>query len=105
MDTMQWKMYLNQNPQLNHWYRHAQGRPSWVWAAAVTAAVLVVMVPLMLLTLTAVLVAAAVFAVLSLVVAGLRLVNRLLGGGAPTHVTSRGGADDGRRNVRVIERP
>ncbi|MFA9479858.1 hypothetical protein ACERK3_16365 [Phycisphaerales bacterium AB-hyl4] len=102
-------MHLEQDPRLNLWYRRVSGRPGWVWTAALGAAVLVVLLPLVLLTLAAVIVATAVFATLSLVVAGMRFVNRLLGGGGrPGDDAHQGPAADlnaSRRNVRVIERP
>ncbi|MEX0884859.1 MAG: hypothetical protein WD009_00330 [Phycisphaeraceae bacterium] len=92
--------YIQHDPRLRAWHARLQGRPGWVWKATVLAAVMVVVLPLIILTLTAVTVAAAVFAVASLVASGVGVVRRLLGG-------ARGSvwpADDGRRNVRVIDR-
>ncbi|MEX0652798.1 MAG: hypothetical protein WD534_02110 [Phycisphaeraceae bacterium] len=106
---MFWKMHLQQDPRFSRWYRRVEGRPGWVWTATLGAAAAVIVVPLVLLTLAALLVAAAVFAVLSLVAAGLRFIHRL---GAS--LTGQGTGqrrwpapfepDDGRRNVRVIDR-
>ncbi|MCC6681152.1 MAG: hypothetical protein IT445_09670 [Phycisphaeraceae bacterium] len=82
------------NPVYNRWQRGIGGRPAWVTRAALTAGVLVIVVPLVLLTLAAVLVGALVFATLSAVA---WLLGQFSGVGPR--------ADDGRRNVRIIERP
>lgn len=92
-----WRVYIQNHPSLGPWYRRMESRPGWVWRGAVAAAVIVFVVPLVLLALAAMVIAAAVFVVLSLTAAGLGTVRRLFGG----HGLPR---DDGRRNVRIIHR-
>lgn len=79
--------------------------PLWVVKASMLAAVLVVAVPILLLTLAAMLAGVLVFLVLAAGVVAyrrLRGLRRWLGGGRPGGW--RGWRDDGRRNVRVIDR-
>ena len=82
------------------WYRRVQGRPTWVWQAAIVAAVVVFAIPVVLLVLAALLAAAVVFTVLSLVLGGLGVLRRLFSGGGANWPTGPV-QDDGRRNVRV----
>lgn len=79
--------------------------PLWAVKASMLAAVLVVAVPILLLTLAALLAGVLVFLVLAAGVVAyrrLRGLGRWLGGGRPGGW--RGWRDDGRRNVRVIDR-
>lgn len=75
--------------------------PGWAVKAAILAAVLVVAVPLLLLTLAALIVGALVLLVL---VAAAVVVRRLRRLGAWLPGRSPRWRDEGRRNVRVIER-
>ena len=93
-----WQRFdINDYPGVHTWYRRVQGRPGWIWKATIAAAVVVFAIPVILLVLAALLAAAMVFTILSLVFAGLRLLRRLMpgAGGGPVQ------RDDGRRNVRV----
>jgi hypothetical protein len=93
-----WRIIFSQHPLTAALYRRLQGRPPWIIKSAVLTALLVLVIPLVALVLTALIVGVTVFAVLMLAAranAWLRaLVDRLL----------HGPADDGRRNVRVVER-
>ena len=92
----QWKVYVREHPQYGQWYRRVEGRPGWVWKAAVTAALLVVVIPLVLISLAALLVGALVFIVLGVIASILRLFQ-------PTDRTPAGPPSDGRENVRIID--
>lgn len=95
-----WRVDILNHSAWGPWAQRINRRPSWAWQLALAAGVLVIVGPLVLLILTAILVAAAVFIVASLVAAGLNLLQRLLHtltGHSLPH-------DDGRRNVRVIHR-
>jgi divalent metal cation (Fe/Co/Zn/Cd) transporter len=94
-----WHSFIRQNPTFGVWYGRVQRQPNWVTKLAVTVAVITVVLPLLLLTLAAVVLAVAVFIIGSLVAAGMRAVAGLFGGGVS------GSRRDGRRNVRVIQRP
>ena len=85
-------------PGAGVWYTRISRQPGWVTRTALIIAILVVVLPLLLLTLAAVMVGAACLLVLGLVAQVVRFFSNLFGGG----LRSR---DDGRRNVRVIERP
>ncbi len=91
---MSWNFNWQGNPVYSRWQHGLGGRPAWVTRAALTAGMLVIVVPLVLLTLAALLVGTLVFAVLSAVA---WLIGQFSGVGPRS--------DDGRRNVRVIERP
>lgn len=98
---MMFKAYVRQHPRFGPWYAQVERQPNWVIKLAVIAAVLVFVVPLVLLTLAALVVAAAVFMVLALVMRGLAVARSLFDFRGPDAPTYRG---DGRENVRVIER-
>lgn len=93
---MSWHEHIREHPTMGVWYERYRSRPSWVVRGALVAAVLVVVVPLVLLTLAAVIVGMLVFAALSLVAS----IGNLFGGGRDVKPSG----DDGRRNVRVIQR-
>lgn len=84
---------LRDDPRFAGFYSRARGRPSWVWRAAILAALITIVVPVLLLTVAAALAFIAVFIVLSLVHSLLDATRGIFGGW-------RGGRD--RRNVRVI---
>ncbi len=86
------------HPGMGVWYTRISRQPGWVTKTAVFMAILIVVVPVVLLTLAAVLVGLACLVVLGLIARVGRFISCLLGGGWKTR-------DDGRRNVRVIERP
>ncbi|MFP4145522.1 MAG: hypothetical protein ACLFV3_10300 [Phycisphaeraceae bacterium] len=91
-------MYEQMPPQMRAWHQRVQARPSWVWKLTLATALVVFVLPLVLLTLAALLVAAAVFTVLSLVAGGIGFIANLFGG-----LSRIGGPPaDGRRNVRVM---
>lgn len=94
---MQQYFDMRDHPAFRLWQQRIQSRPGWVWRATAITAIVVFFVPIVLLVLTAVLAAAVVFTVTSLVARGVGFVRRMF--------TGRGGAsvtcDDGRRNVRV----
>jgi len=101
---MNWQDYARAHPTMGVWYeryrrsaRLTASRPGWVMRGALLAGALVVVVPLVLVTVAAVLVGAAVFVALSLVA---HVVSLFSGRGG----AARTGGDDGRRNVRVMER-
>jgi hypothetical protein len=87
------------HPGMGIWYTRVSRQPGWVTRTAVFLAVLVVVVPLVLLTLAAVVVGLSCLLVLGLVAKVGRYFSALFGGGGG------GPRDDGRRNVRVINRP
>ena len=93
-----WKTYVREHPQFGRWYVGVERQPSWVVKAAAIAGVLVIVVPVVLLTLAALVVAGLVFLVGSLLARILRLF------GNPMREPVRYPADDGRENVRVIDR-
>ena len=101
---MQWHDELHERWRHAAWSRSMQRRPNWVWIATIASALLVVLVPLVLLTLTVLVVATTVFTVLSLVAAGLAWLRRLFAGPRPTSPSPPSAGDDGRRNVRIVQR-
>lgn len=94
---MSWQEYVRVHPTMGVWYERYRRRPSWVTRGALLAGALVIVVPLVVLTVAAVVIGMGVFFVLSALawVAGL-----FSGVGA----TQRTPGDDGRQNVRVIQR-
>lgn len=100
---MSWQVRFEEEVRRRHpgagvWYSRISRQPGWVTKTALIIATLVVVLPLLLLTLAAVVVGLACLLVLGLVARVSRLISGLFGGG----IRAR---DDGRRNVRVIERP
>ena len=94
---MPWRAYVREHPTFGTYYARVERQPGWVVRLTLLAAVLVIVVPLMILTLAAVLTAGVVFVLASLVARVASLFTR-----GPRDV---GPTDDGRENVRVIERP
>ncbi len=86
------------HPGAGRLYARVRRQPGWVTRTAFIIAVLVVVVPILLLTLAAVAVGLACLLVLGLVAQIGRFFANLFRGGL-------GREDDGRRNVRVVERP
>ena len=91
------RIFIQNHPTMGPLYRRFDGSPGWVKRAAIIAAVLVVLVPLVLLTLAAVAVGFIVFVALAALVTVVWALRRFFVGLRPQ-------ADDGRRNVRVIDR-
>lgn len=85
------------SPGMGQWYTRISRQPGWVTRTAVIMATLVVVVPLLLLTLAAVVVGVTCLLVLGLIARIGQIFTGRVGGRRP--------GDDGRRNVRVIERP
>lgn len=85
------------SPGMGLWYTRIRQQPGWVTRTAIIMAILVAVVPLLLLTLAAIFVGLTCLLVLGLIAQIARFFSGLFGGGRPH--------DDGRRNVRVIERP
>ena len=101
---MLWRMYINNHPRFGPWYRQVRNKPSWVVKAALVAAILTIVVPVAMLMIAAVVVGVTIFAVLGViawVLLQVRLLwHRITGG----HVSPPSAANDGRVNVRVVER-
>ena len=101
---MNWHVRFQQEVHRRHpgagvWYTRVSRQPGWVLKTAVGVALMVVVVPIVLLTFAAVLVGLTCLLALSLVAAIARGVSGLF-----TPGTARS-QDDGRRNVRIINRP
>ncbi len=86
------------HPGMGVWYTRISRQPGWVTRTAVFMALLIVVVPVVVLTLAAVFVGLACLLVLGLIARVGRFITGLLGGSAKPR-------NDGRRNVRVIEKP
>jgi len=104
---MSWHARFEQEVHRRHpgaglWYTRVRSQPGWVVKTAIGVALLVVVVPIVLLTLAAVFVGLVCMLALSLVAAVVRGVSELFKPGTPGSLKSQ---DDGRRNVRVIDRP
>jgi hypothetical protein len=80
------------------WVTRISRQPGWVTKTALALALLVVVVPIVMLTLAAVTVGVVSLLLLGVVARAGAFISGLFGGSLPQH-------DDGRRNVRVIERP
>lgn len=87
------------DPRFGAMYSTLQRKPSWVMKFALIAAAVVVIVPIVALALAAVVVGAIVFFVLSAIAAVMNFFGNLFGGVAGT-----GSPNEGRQNVRVIQR-
>ena len=96
-----YEAYARQHPRFGTWYTSVRRQPNWAIKAALAAATLVVVVPIVILTLAAVLTGMVVFSFLALVAGGLRSIRSLFDFSEPSAPAPR---DDGRRNVRVIQR-
>jgi len=93
-----WRVYVREHRQFGPWVQRIDRQPGWITKAAIIAALLAFVLPLALLTLAAVMVGVVIFLTFALIATGLAAVARFWAG-----LTGRLGADDGRRNVRVIE--
>lgn len=85
------------HPRAGVWVSRVGQQPGWVAKTALAVTLFVVVVPIVLLTLAAVAVGAVCFLVLGLLARAVALISGLFNG------TGRK-RDDGRRNVRVIDR-
>ncbi len=101
-ESMDWKIFLNQDPRLSGLYQRTRGKPAWPTLAAVASAGIVIVVPVVLVLLAGLAVGAVVYAVGS-AIAGVGNWFKSWGGSE----TSGGGVagDDLRENVRVVRRP
>ncbi|MEM6505195.1 MAG: hypothetical protein AAF711_06985 [Planctomycetota bacterium] len=102
---MKWSSRFQSHPQFSQAARLATGRPPWVLKATGAVAVVVFAIPLIAL---AVLMIAALFItgvawVLFSFIA--RIIDTLTGQGRPDPPKNADPLDDGRENVRVINRP
>ena len=86
------------NPLAGAWVSRVSQQPGWVTKTAFAVTLFVVVVPIVLLTLAALAVGAVCLLVLGLIARAAAFFSGLLSGTRPKR-------DDGRRNVRVIERP
>ena len=101
---MNWSTRFQSHPQFGQAVRFATGRPPWVLKATGAVAVLVFAIPLIalaLLMLAALFITGVAWVVFSFIA---RVVDAVTGNGSAP--LARGGpADDGRENVRVMNRP
>ena len=98
-------MNLNQREQWTLWMNRARKQPSWTTKIALACAVVVIVLPLLALALAALVIGAAVFLVLGGVAAGLNVLRNLFSGLSSIPDTpSQTAPNDGRQNVRVIQR-
>jgi len=100
---MSWYIRFEEEVQRRHpgvgvWVTRISRQPGWVTKTALAAAMLVVVVPILLLTLAAVVIGLFCFTLLGLVASAGSFVTGLFDG-------SHKPRDDGRRNVKVIDRP
>lgn len=86
------------HPGAGEWYARVSRQPGWVTRTALFLALLVVVVPIIVLTLTAVVVGVVSLLILGLIARIGQFITGLIGGGPKVR-------EDGRHNVRVIERP
>jgi len=86
------------HPGLGVWYTRLSRQPGWVTRTAFIIAILVVVLPIVALALTAAVVGLACLLILGSIAKASRFISDSFKGGLRTR-------DDGRRNVRVIERP
>lgn len=101
---MNWSTRFQSNPQFAQATRFATGRPPWVLKATGFVAVLVFAIPLIalaLLMLAALFITAVAWVVFSFIG---RVIDTLTGYGKPSQTPSAPPAEDGRENVRVINR-
>ena len=89
---------FNRHPGAGQWYARVRRQPGWVTRTAFIIAVMVVVLPLLALTLAAVVVGLACLLVLGMVAYVGKAVTDLFNGGPRRK-------RDGRRNVRVMDRP
>jgi len=102
---MNWQAQFQNDPRFSHMHARVRRHPAWVVKAAVGVALLIVLVPLLamvLLIALALAVGLLVFVVLSFVASLIESFAALLGGGGGAGPVAP--QDDGRRNVRVVDR-
>jgi hypothetical protein len=101
---MNWSARIQSHPQFGQAVRFATGRPPWVLKATGFVAVLVFAIPLIALTLlmiAAVFLTGVAWVVFSFIA---RVIDALSGYGKVQSPTQTPPADDGRENVRIINR-
>lgn len=98
-----WRVYIRKHRTVGPWVQRIESKPGWVWKAALIVAVLVVVVPVVLLTMTALMVGLAMLIVFGAVAWLVSVLTRPFRGGGPV-ARPPDPEDDGRVNVRVIER-
>lgn len=101
---MNWSTRFQTHPQFGQAARFATGRPPWVLKATGLVAVLVFAIPLIalaLLMIAALFITAVAWFVFSTIA---RVFDALTGQGRSNGVPPEPPADDGRENVRVINR-
>ena len=102
---MSWSSRFQSHPQFAQAVRFTTGRPPWVLKATGFVAVIVFAIPLIVLALlmiAALFITAVAWVVFSTIG---RIVDALTGQGRPTDAAQAQPADDGRENVRVVNRP
>lgn len=101
---MKWSTRFQSHPQFSQAARFATGRPVWVLKATAVVAVIVFAIPLIalaLLMIAALLITAVAWVVFSFIA---RIIDTLTGQGSVQQPSSTPPAEDGRENVRVINR-
>lgn len=101
---MNWSSRFQTHPQFGQAVRFATGRPPWVLKATGFVAVLVFAIPLIalaLLMIAALFITAVAWVVFSFIA---RIIDTLTGQGRVQQQPSSPPAEDGRENVRVINR-
>lgn len=101
---MSWSSRFQSHPQFGQAARFATGRPPWVLKATGAVAMVVFAIPLIalaLLMLAALFITAVAWVVFSFIA---RVIDTLTGQGRPGEPGRGAAADDGRENVRVINR-
>ncbi len=86
------------HPRAGQWYAQINQQPGWVTKTALTLALLVVVVPIVILTLAAVCVGILALLILGTIARIARFFSNPFNAGTKPR-------NDGRQNVRVIERP
>ena len=94
-----WRIYIKNHPQFGPVYERVNTQPSWITKLALSVALIIFFIPLAVLFLAALLVGTVVFVVLALVVRVITVIQNLF---SPER--SQTSAEQGRENVRVIDR-
>lgn len=105
MCPMKWSSSFQSHPQFGQAMQYATGRPAWVLKATGVVATLVFAVPviaLALLVFAAALVTATAWIVFNLIA---KLIEPFVGQSQSASNAASPHGDDGRENVRVIQRP
>ena len=101
---MRWTSRFQSHPQFAQAVRFTTGRPPWVLKATGLVALVVFAIPLIalaLLMIAALFITAVAWVVFSTIA---RVIDALIGQGQPTDAAPAQPTDDGRENVRVINR-